>query len=247
MSKVTIVTATTGRQSLKRCIESVKAQTHKDIQHLIVVDGKENFGNALIIIDDAMNENLIFIPKAVGKDRWNGHRIYGAATYLADGEYIMYLDDDNTIDPDHVESCLDAIENTTVHPGYCCVYTLRKIVDSAGTFLCNDDCESLGPDYETVINKNDRLIDVNCYFMARKLAVHVSPIWYRKARDPSVMEVDRALVGAMNNMGVKFTPTGKYTVNYAMGGNALSVQPEFFKQGNARMVLKYPNGFPWRK
>jgi len=42
MSKVSIITATTGSEYLTRCLESVEAQTYKDIHHYLVIDGPEH-------------------------------------------------------------------------------------------------------------------------------------------------------------------------------------------------------------
>lgn len=242
---VTVVTASTGRDSLLRCIASVDRQTHANIQHLIFADGPPALPKVKQIgytasISGHHKHEIINVPRPVGTDRWNGHRMYGAANYLAEGEYIMYLDDDNYIDENHVKSCLNVIGKL----GW--AYSLRKIVDQNGVILCNDDCESLGPDYQTIMGGNDRLVDVNCYFLHQKIAVYVSPIWYRKAREPGVMEVDRALCDVLN----KTTPsacTGKYTVNYVVESTGLSVSGEFFKKGNEAMSKLYPAGFPWRK
>jgi hypothetical protein len=183
----------------------------------------------------------ILLPSPVGMDRWNGHRMYGAGTFLAAGEYVMFLDDDNTVDPDHIESLLSVIDDRTSW-----AYSLRKIVDQQGKFLCNDDCESLGR-FNTVMNQQDHLVDVNCYFLRKNLAIQLAPVWYRKAREPGVMEVDRALIKVLLDNKVPGAETGKYTVNYAVGGNALSVSPEFFTRGNAEMQRRFAPGFPWRK
>lgn len=242
---VTIVTASTGRDSLLRCIASVAHQTHANIQHLIFADGPPAHSKVKQIgynasIKSFHRHEIINMPRAIGIDRWNGHRMYGAANYIADGEYIMYLDDDNYIDENHVKSCLDAVGKL----GW--AYSLRKIVDQNGVILCNDDCESLGPDYPTVLNQDDRLVDVNCYFLHKKLAVYVSPVWHRKAREPGVPEVDRALVQVLKQA----TPgvgTGKYTVNYVVDSTGLSVSGDFFARGNQIMKDRYPDGFPWRK
>jgi hypothetical protein len=115
-----------------------------------------------------------------------------------------------------------------------------------GKFLCNDDCESLGR-YHTVLSPTDHLIDVNCYFFKKDLAVQLAPVWNRKAREPGVMEVDRALFSILLNNKVPSAETGNYTVNYAVGGNALSVAPEFFINGNKKMTEIYGGEFPWRK
>jgi len=250
---VTVITATTGRESLRACLESVASQTHKNIQHLVFLDGPDAVKKMCETIsydkiagrdkyDLYKNVDVIELPYSTGKDRWNGHRMYAAGTFLAKGDFVVFLDDDNTIDPDHVSSCLETIEANKC--GW--TYSLRKIVDKNGVILCNDDCESLGPDYPTVINANDRLVDVNCYFIQKKLAVYVSPIWHRKAREPGVPEVDRALVHVLNQ-ATKGVGTGKYTVNYTVDSTNLSVSGEFFARGNEIMQQRYPTGFPWRK
>lgn len=69
--RFSIITPTLNRPSLESCIESVKAQTFKDWEHIIEVDEPRtnNFGNT---------------PR---------HRAWTRAT----GEYVLYLDDDNTL------------------------------------------------------------------------------------------------------------------------------------------------------
>jgi Glycosyl transferase family 2 len=250
MVTVTVITATTGRTSLLRCAESVANQRLSKpgrIQHLLITDGPES-GNlsasrlAAGITKHQFDLDVINLPYPVGKDRWNGHRMYAAGTFLAKGDWIMYLDDDNTLEPNHVETCLEAAETAKAYWSY----SLRKIVDQEGNFLCNDDCESLGK-YHTVLSPYDHLVDVNCYFLRRDLAVQLTPIWYRKAREPGVKEVDRALVQHLITSHTPGADTGLYTVKYAVGGNALSVAPDFFIQGNKKMNDIYKGNFPWRK
>jgi len=249
MSTVTVVTASTGRPSLAKCIQSVANQKVADgvkIQHLIFADGPECNSKVKNIAYAAsikfIHADVIQLPQSVGKDRWNGHRMYAAGSFLAAGDHVMFLDDDNTIDPTHIQDCLAAVAVNNAP----WAYSLRKIVDAQGNFLCNDDCESLGR-HHTVMNQNDYLVDVNCYFLSKPLAVQLAPIWNRKAREPGVMEVDRALIKVLLQNQVPGAETGQYTVNYAVGGNALSVAPEFFIQGNKKMNEIYKGDFPWRK
>jgi len=219
-----------------------------DIQHLIISDGPEANNAVREIRYNASIQGwypqVIELPYSVGRDRYNGHRMYAAGTFLAEGDYVMYLDDDNTLDPTHVGDCLQAIDTT---PGAVWTHSLRKIVDEQGNFLCYDDCESLGR-YHTVLSQTDHLIDVNCYFLKKELALQLAPVWYRKAREPGVMEVDRALCFILlsDRLGPG-SSTGRYTVNYAVGGNALSVAPEFFIKGNAKMAEIYGGEYPWRR
>lgn len=238
--RVTIITPTVGTQYVKKNIESVAAQTYKNIQHLVVIDGvkfeetfKLNNGELPPSLD------LITLPKNTGYDGFNGHRIYGGCTFLAEGDYIMFLDEDNWIDPEHVESLVEIAE------AYKWAYSLRKITDMEGNFICNDDCESLG-DYLSVIN--DFFIDVNCFFLPKRIALMWAPIWYRRARHPDDQpEVDRLLSYLLRDAKIPSGGSGQYTVNYRAGNRSDSVRPEFFLQGNEIMMKKYNGDLPWRK
>jgi glycosyltransferase involved in cell wall biosynthesis len=244
--KVTIVTATTGNPLLAGCIESVRKQTHGNMQHYIIVDGPDRLDavNEIFMNSNFPNgktEFVLSLPYAVGKDRWNGHRMYGAACYMTDGDYIMFLDEDNSIEPTHVEDCLKVIE-----AGNQWAFSFRKIVNKQGNLVCKDDCESLGK-WPSVLHPEDYFVDVNCFFLPRLLAVQTSPIWYRKAREPGVPEVDRALTHVLRQIAPKYDSTYNYTVNYLMGATERSPQASFFEKGNVDMLVKYDGKLPWKK
>jgi hypothetical protein len=117
-------------------------------------------------------------------------------------------------------------------------------VDSDGNYICNDDCESLG-DWESILN--DYFVDVNCFFIPRKIALQLTPIWYRRARHPNEQpEVDRLLTFVLRQNKIKTNYSGKYTVNYRAGNRADSVQAQFFINGNKAMMQKYNGNLPWR-
>ncbi|MGI0062575.1 MAG: glycosyltransferase family 2 protein, partial [Nitrosotalea sp.] len=128
---VSIVTGSVGRPLLTRCIESVANQTYQNIQHLIFIDGEEHHNDAYEAIGAAWTDQFVKViplPYSVGKDNWNAHRMMAAGTHLADGDYMMYLDDDNYLDPSHVQDCLDVMSNNTNQ----WAFSLRKIVDQTG-------------------------------------------------------------------------------------------------------------------
>lgn len=245
--RVSIVTATVGKPQLTRCIESVRKQTHQDVEHIVVVDGKEHWEKVDEILKalefpNGKNEHLCVLPFATGKDRFNGHRIYGAFNFFINGDYVIWLDDDNTIEPNHVQSLVEVTKQKDLH----WAYSFRKIVDDEGRFICYDDCESLGK-WKSVLN--DNFVDVNCFFVKKDLAIQLSHIWYRKAREPNVMEVDRALSAILmhekNNL--KFDTNWDYTLNYRVGSTGISVKADFFLQGNQAMMQQYNGELPWKK
>ena len=246
--KVSVITATTGNARLANCIESVRNQTYKNIEHVVVVDGRGRWESVSEILDalefpNGSNEHVIVLPHPTGLNRFNGHRIYGGFSFLASGDYIAWLDDDNEFTPNHIESLVRITEEKNLD----WAYSLRQIVDSEGKFICNDDCENLGK-YKSVIN--DHFVDVSCFFVRRELAVNIAPVWYRQARPPQgVMEVDRALTAVLmhEQNKLKFDTNNDYTVKYRVGSTGISVQADFFINGNAEMLKRYAGKLPWKQ
>jgi glycosyltransferase involved in cell wall biosynthesis len=234
---VTVITPTTGAPYLRQAIESVKSQTYDNVQHLVVVDGPH--ATAGIILQDYPGTDIIKLPYATGTDRYNGHRIYGASIYLAKGDYVCFLDEDNWFEPNHIESLMEVIKQNNAW-----AFSLRKIVDKDGNYVCNDDCESLGK-WESCIG--DYFVDVGCYFLPKNIALQLSPLWYRKAREPGVPEVDRILTHVLRENKLTCNTNKEYTLNYRTGNTQLSVQKEFFLHGNEQMLNKYNGELPWQK
>ena len=234
---VTIITPTTGSKYLRQTIESVQKQTYENIQHLIVIDGEHP--SAGQIVSEYPGVDVIQLPYATGTDKYNGHRIYGACAFLAKGDYLCFLDEDNYMDPNHIESLVEVLKTNTW------AYSLRKIIGAGGEFLCNDDCESLGK-YTSIIN--DNFVDVNCYIIPKQIALQFSPGWYRRARHPQEQpEVDRLLYWFLTENKYSCDTNGLYTMNYRAGNTETSVQAEFFRRGNDMMKQKMNGEYPWRK
>jgi glycosyltransferase involved in cell wall biosynthesis len=238
---VTIVTPTTGNPLLGRAIDSVLEQTYKPIEYIIVIDGWKNEAAAREIIGNAHRMcHVMVLPFPTGISGFNGHKIYGAMNFIARGNYMCYLDEDNYYDPNHIESLVNVLK-----PEHKWAYSLRKIVDAQSNIICNDDCESLGP-WTNILY--DNLVDVGCYMLGKQAALETAPIWYRRARHPDDQpEVDRALYQTLYSLyGENAVASNKqYTLNYTAGNTVNSVKPEFFIDGNAKMQELVP-GYPWR-
>lgn len=246
--KVSIITPTTGNPMLASCINSVREQTYKNIEHIVVVDGKERWGKADEILlaaefPSGANEHVCVLPYPTGINRYNGHRVYGAATYFADGDYHIWLDEDNALEPNHVESLAKLVQEKNLD----WAFSFRKIIDENDQYICEDNCESLGL-WASILHPEDYFVDVNCYFVKKQVAIGMSPVWYRKFREPGQIEIDRAIASVLMNKQnkLKFDTTRDYTVRYRVGNTGLSVQREFFEKGNAEMLKRHNGKLPWK-
>ena len=238
---VTIVTSTTGTKYLDQCLNSVSKQTYP-VNHFVVIDGPQYKEKAQNVLNYYKDKTVLCLPENTGAGGYNGHRVYGGIPYLLNTDYVMFLDEDNWLAPNHVESLVKTIEE-----GNDWAFSLRKIYDGDGNFICLDDCENLGL-WPTCINEQEFFVDVGAYFLPTAIAIQISPLWYRRARHPDEQpEVDRIIMQVLLQYGFKYDTNGSYSLNYRVGNRTDSVQKDFFIWGNSMMEKKHPNGYPWRK
>jgi len=232
--KVAVVTPTIASSTLKKCIESVDNQTYEDLVHYIYVDGEQYFDTVDKEIVGASRIRTVHLEENVGKG-WYGHRVYAACGFLVNADVICYLDEDNWLEPNHVETLVEKIKG-----GADWSYSLRKIVDKDGEFVCEDNCESLGK--WPVYFKNDQYhIDTSSFMVKRDVAIRVGQTWYGQ------WGADRQFFGALKQYFPNFACSKEYSLNYRLDGNENSVNKEFFDKGNAENEKQYPNGFPWKQ
>jgi glycosyltransferase involved in cell wall biosynthesis len=232
--KVAVVTPTIGSEHLIRCVDSVDKQTYSDLTHYVFIDGEQSELSVIDKIEGATKVRKVVLEENVGKG-WYGHRVYAACSFLVNADVICYLDEDNWYEPNHVEKLVNKIKQ-----GNDWAYSLRKIYDKDGNFLCNDDCESLG---KWPVSFNDEVfhIDTSSFAVRRDIAVRIGHAWYGQ------WGADRQFFGALKNHFPKFDCSNDYTMCYRLDGNPNSVTHEFFEKGNAVSTEKYPTNFPWKQ
>jgi glycosyltransferase involved in cell wall biosynthesis len=231
----TVIIPTTGTKELKDAIESVLKQSYPTICY-VVCDGDAYRGKVKVIADQyAGDKNLkiSYLPINVGSNGFYGHRVYASFTHLINTEYVMYLDQDNWLQPNHVQSCVDTMNDKKLL--WC--HSLRNIYDKESNFICQDNCESLGK-HQAYTNTNH--IDTNTYCLKTEFAIRVASVWH------GGWGHDRVFLNTIKH----FDPwdcTGEYTVNYRVDGGEGSVSASFFQVGNEIMNKKYNGDFPWKK
>lgn len=233
----TVIIPTTGSPELKDAIRSVLNQTY-ETKCYVVADGIQAHSRTRLITDDFLSKKNLercFLPINVGARGFYGHRVYAAFTHLIDTKYVLYLDQDCWLEPNHVESCIKTIEEKDLDWSY----SLRQIRSKDNNFICNDDCESLGK--WPVFSGDYNHIDTNCYCIKTETAIKVSQMWH------GGWGQDRIFRSVISQYFPQYDCTGEYTVNYKIAGNDGSVKPEFFLYGNEVMKQRYNGVFPWRK
>jgi len=240
---VTVITPTTGMDTLEQAIKSVSTQ---NAEHIIVVDGVQFAENAVKIVTANQHPNLriVIVPENTGNPqrhfnpeyngKFYGHRIYGAMANLVNTDYIMFLDEDNWYEPNHIESMVQLIENHNLE----WAYSLRNVVDAQGKFICQDNCDSLGvfPNY-----KNIPFVDMNCYCFGVGTLLKIVDIFQipNYHCDRAVFKKAVAICSDYD----KFGGTGRYTVNYRVTKEG---QADWFIKGNEHMQQLYNGNYPWR-
>jgi len=240
---ILVITPTTGSPELADAVHSVLGQTNRDVEHLIVVDGTkfsskvdEVLKNAGIITGGKIKR--IDLPFNTGGGGFYGHRIMAGFGHLIDHDYVLFLDQDNWFESDHVDSLINIIMNKNLD----WAYSLRQIYDKDKKYITADNCESLGR-WPAWVGENVHLIDTSSYCFNTDFYRQVCHIWdYGWGGDRRFYTILKDHIKHDN-----YTCTGKYTLNYRLGGNDGSVQAGFFIDGNKKHAEFYRDSFPWNQ
>ena len=225
MIKVVVITPTVGTKYLAQCKDSVREQTLR-CEHYIVNDGKADFSCG--------GDHIINLPENTGRADgllWNGHRIYAGMPFMVNADYVFFLDEDNWFEPNHVNDMVAYCEMNDLD--WC--YSLRKIVNEEGAYVCNDDCESLGM-WSAFYDDKFKFIDTNCFCVKGSVLPKVSPAF----NVPAIG--DRPFATALMELYPNYGCTGEYTVNYRARPDLITM----FKKGN-KIMEERNKPLPWRK
>ena len=233
--KVAVVTPTIGSKTLTQCIQSVDEQTYENLTHYIVLDGEEEHGDKIWNqLQGASKVKTIRLQENIGKG-WYGHRVYAACSFLVDADVICYLDEDNWIEPNHVEELVKVLQE-----GNQWAYSLRKIYNKEGEYLCEDNCESLGK-WPVYFNNEVFHIDTSSFAVRRDVAVNIGHAWYGQ------WGADRQFFSNLKRLFPKFECSNQYSLCYRLDGNENSVNLEFFEKGNKVTEERHNKKYPWLK
>ena len=231
--KIAVITPTIGSQYLKQCLESVDKQIYQNLTHYIFIDGCQYEPKVKELIREFPKTRYVELEENVGKG-WYGHRVYAACSFLVNADVICYLDEDNWYEPCHIQKLVDKIQ-----AGNDWAYSLRKIYNKEGVYLCEDNCESLGK-WPVYFNKEVFHIDTSSFAIKRDVAVRIGHAWYGQ------WGADRQFFYNLKQSFPNFACTNNHTLCYRLDGNPNSVTQEFFEKGNEVQKQNYDEDFPWK-
>ncbi|PKQ29493.1 MAG: hypothetical protein CVT60_05030 [Actinobacteria bacterium HGW-Actinobacteria-10] len=122
MPRVSVLTATYNQERyVERCLDSVREQTFRDLEHIVVDDGSSDGTRAIL----ASRDGIVYEPQENAGNVASRNR----ALALSTGEYVAVLDGDDWWDPRKLELQIALMD---ADPDVGLVYTGLVEVDEAG-------------------------------------------------------------------------------------------------------------------
>ena len=233
MKTCAVVTVTNGKRQgeLANCIASVKAQTYPCTHYILCDQDFNKFAELKRLYPDVL---MCYWDAKIGGNGYAGQRWLAAAPQLITEDVTFFCNDDDWYSPDHVKSIMDKIDE-----GYDWAYSLRSVHDKEGNFLFDDNCEALGELHDCWHAPGHRFVDWCMWGMKTEYLKQLAILLNKP--DP---QVDRLFYQAATRIVPKFASTNKHTFHFRMGGSC-GVQPEFFIEGNKRILEKFDGKLPW--
>jgi len=207
---VTVITPTTGKDSLFKLIKSLGNQNIPYV-HLLLWDNKregrfrrskdpkdlERFSNNTYIT------NSIVIRGGIIQGPAAGSALRAVGLMIANTPYVTFADDDVWLEDNHLSSLVATIEKEQVEWAYC----YRKMWSPDGSYLGKDTFESVG-DLNTKKVPYE-MVDNSSMMFSRRFGSSAACL-YRETKD---YNDDRLMYGFLKKYAGKVAKTNQFTVN----------------------------------
>lgn len=133
--KVTILTTTYNRAELLRtCYQSLKAQTCQDFQWLVIDDGSPD--HTAEVMAELQADSHEFELSYYRKENGGKHTAWNFSHPYIQGEWVGFLDDDDQLTPDAVETIYSYIDRYGNDEKIWCLTFQRKYINT-GKVVCD--------------------------------------------------------------------------------------------------------------
>jgi len=182
---ITVITPTTGRDSLKLTMQSVQNQKSViPIKHLLLWDNKRE--DEFLFPNDAgkvrspydmereganYSVNSIVIKDNLINSKAAGSALRAVGLMIANTEWVTFLDDDAMWDADHVDNIMEVLGGKEW--GFCRRRIWTTTSDDQYECIGIDEFESVGEDAKTPY----KMVDNNCMIFKRKYGVSAACLY----------------------------------------------------------------------
>lgn len=191
---ISVVMPTICRDTIQSALNSIYQQDFQGrVQILIGIDRGDFDERWLNGLPDHMTALVLDPGYSTSKRHGGQHDAYDSGalrtilSLLAHADFVAYLDDDNQIQPHHLSSLHQAIDQCHY------AYSLRRFIHSDGTTpISTDYWESLGPKRGYYAPKFQGFIDPNCLMIRVKACLPGLVLWTKPMpNDVEHMSADR--------------------------------------------------------
>lgn len=213
---------------LRRCVESVAAQTYDPVEIILVDDGSDK---PTAEFTDELGSR--YGATVIHKPNGGSSSARNAGLKAANGEYIGFVDSDDYVDPEFVELMMDAIERL----GLPMAQISRDEIAPDGSRL-PDVC--IPPKEECIITGKEQMRELllhrgDCSFCTRLTARRMFD--GRSFPEGKLNEDFRLLIQMLPDIDrYVIIPRQAYHVYYRVGSNSRSADKEVFRQVYADIV-----------
>lgn len=250
MPLISVITPGRGRtETFERCASSVRAQTYHDLEHIVISDDcseffltaskwqREHDGGRVIMSDYNSSIKEVYKPGRAANMR-------NIAVQQATGDYVAFLDDDNSWEPEHLASLIDMFEN---NPTLEAAYSFRTLWNRDNTPYLKavhpwTDVEDQGVRYRQLERMGvysegtnmvrDRLsgssdgkgeisctVDTSAWLLRRHIAIAFPfPSSFSSVQQDRLMGEDDDFGRRLHRAGVVSATSGLFTLRYYLGG-----------------------------
>ena len=247
---VTVITPTRGRpEAVRAAIISVCSQTVPDVEHLVFGDDCPSLEQPDVV--DALRRDFPFVrianvpsgPSALTYRPARTARIRNLGIRRARGTFIAHLDDDNTLESDHLASLVACLR---ANPGAIAAHSWRQLLTrKGGPFIPGPLNPWIADPTESAVNYADLadsgvflpgsnimrdrltgragqkffLVDVSELLVRADFhRAHLFPTEFSAAEISSGLCEDRAWCIGVVRAGYQIARSGRATLRYFMGG-----------------------------
>lgn len=224
---VSVIVRTFNRpRFLQECLQSILAQTYRNIEVVVVNDGGQDVEPVLAELRPFVRITAVVHEQPAGRPK-----ALNAGLSQAKGDYIAYLDDDDIYYPDHIETLVNFLRAGTYQVAYTDVRSaLQRLDPESGTYVTYETRQEFCKDFDPDWLRFENYIPINAVMHSRKVIEEVGPF-------DETMELleDWELWIRMSRL-YKFARVAKCTAEYRMRNDGTNVT---FPFGRNRVIGDY--------